>query len=52
MMEFAAAAQLVAAFALSGGAFYWGGQVKSMLSQLKLGHEDHEHRIRSLERPE
>jgi hypothetical protein len=42
-------AQVAAAVAISGGAFYWGGQVKAMLCALKNGQQDHEHRLRSLE---
>ncbi len=45
-------AQVAAAVAISGGAFYWGGQVKAMLCALKDGHTDHEHRLRNLEAPE
>ncbi len=42
-------AQVAAAVAISGGAFYWGGQVKAMLCALKNGQEDHEGRLRRLE---
>lgn len=43
------AAQLLAATGFLGGAFYWGGQIKAMVTELRNGHVDHEHRIRVLE---
>jgi len=43
------AAQLLAAVGFMGGAFYWGGQIKAMVTELRNGHVDHEKRIRVLE---
>jgi hypothetical protein len=49
MMQAAELAQILAAIAIAVGAGFFGGQVRSMLRELKETCGDHESRIRQLE---
>lgn len=43
-------AQIVAALAIVAGAAYWGGELRTLTRHLVQGQQDHEHRLRKLER--